>query len=572
MQAFLSNLLPVWLRNYRPEWLRGDIAAGITVGIMLIPQGMAYAMLAGLPPIHGLYAATLPLIAYAILGTSRQLAVGPVAMDSLLTAASLGAITVVGADNYIALAALLALMVGVVQLAAGVMRLGFLVDLLSRPIISGFTSAAAIIIGASQLKHLLGIETARSSYVHDIVWSVAQNFSRINLPTLLIGLGGMAVIIGVKKLSKVIPGPLVAVVAGILVVMGLGLTDQGVKIVGTIPGGFPPLSVPSFGWSDVSQLWSAALTIALVGFMESIAVAKAVRNRHRDYDLDANRELLALGAANLAAGTAAGYPVTGGFSRTAVNDQAGAKTPLAGIISALLIGLTLLFLTPLFYYLPQAILASLIMVAVFKLIDFGEAKKLWHLDRADFWLLTITFLGTLFLGIQLGIGLGVALSLGVHVYRSMRPHLAVLGRIPGTDNFRNIDRFGEEVREIPGVLIVRFDGALYFGNLTYFQQQIKAIIKSRRDDVSVLILKAEGIHRIDSTALYDLGIFLQDLARDGIQVRFAGFIGPARDALHRSGLREKIGDQNFYLDVAAALAADQQAPQALQTNASFVAH
>jgi SulP family sulfate permease len=567
MQQAFNKLIPDWLRQYQREWFRGDLAAGITVGIMLIPQGMAYAMLAGLPPIHGLYAATLPLIAYAILGTSRQLAVGPVAMDSLLTAASLGAITVVGADNYLVLAALLALLVGAVQLLAGVLRLGFLVDLLSRPIISGFTSAAAIIIGASQLKHLLGIETARSSYVHDILWSVVTSVRDINVPTLLIGLAGMAIILGVKKVSKLVPGPLVAVVAGILVVMGLGLTDQGVKIVGSIPGGFPPIGFPDFEWSMVSQLGSAALTIALVGFMESIAVAKAVRNQHRDYELDANKELLALGAANVAAGAVAGYPVTGGFSRTAVNDQAGAKTPLAGVISAILIGLTLLFLTPLFYYLPQAILASLIMVAVSKLIDIGEARKLWNLDRADFWLLAITFLGTLFLGIQLGIGLGVALSLGVHVYRSMRPHMAVLGRITGTDVFRNVDRFGEGVTEVPGVLIVRFDGALYFGNLTYFQQQIKAIIADRADRVQVLVLKAEGIHRLDSTALFDLGIFLEDLATEDIEVRFAGFIGPARDALQRSGLRDQIGDQRFYLDVATAVSEERPAPEALQTNA-----
>jgi SulP family sulfate permease len=567
MQKQFTSFVPDWASSYRPEWLRGDLSAGVTVGIMLIPQGMAYAMLAGLPPIHGLYAATLPLLAYAILGTSRQLAVGPVAMDSLLTAASLGAITVVGSEHYLVLAAVLALLVGGVQLVAGLLRLGFLVDLLSRPIISGFTSAAAIIIGASQLKHLLGIETARSSYVHDILWSVVQDIGNINLPTLLIGLGGMAIIIGVKQVSKLIPGPLVAVVAGILVVLGLGLTEQGVKIVGAIPGGFPPISIPAFEWSTVSQLGSAALTIALVGFMESIAVAKAVRNRHRDYELDANRELLALGAANVAAGVISGYPVTGGFSRTAVNDQAGAKTPLAGVISAVLIGLTLLFLTPLFYYLPQAILASLIMVAVGKLIDLGEVRKLWRLDRVDFWLLTVTFLGTLFLGIQLGIGLGVALSLGVHVYRSMRPHIAVLGRIPGTDIFRNTDRFGGGVGEVSGVLIIRFDGALYFGNLTYFQQQIRAVIAGRTDEVKVLILKGEGIHRIDSTALFDLGIFLEDLAADGIEVRFAGLIGPARDALQRSGLREQIGDHHFYLDVAAAIAAEPPAPQALQTNA-----
>ncbi|PHI20912.1 sodium-independent anion transporter [Lewinellaceae bacterium SD302] len=561
-----TTLAPDWLLKYRSDWLRGDLAAGLTVGIMLIPQGMAYAMLAGLPPIHGLYAATLPLLAYALLGTSRQLAVGPVAMDSLLTAASLGAITVIGAENYLALAALLALLVGGVQLLAGTLRLGFLVDLLSRPIISGFTSAAAIIIGASQLKHLLGIETARSSYVHDILWSAMMKINEVNLPTLLIGTGGILIIILVKKYSRIIPGPLLAVAFGILMVYGSGLTDAGVKIVGSIPAGLPPLRMPAFTWTTVTQLSSAALTIALVGFMESIAVAKAVRNRHRDYELDANRELLALGAANVAAGLVAGYPVTGGFSRTAVNDQAGAKTPLAGIISALLIGLTLLFLTSWFYYLPQAILASLIMVAVFKLIDVREAKRLWQIDRADFWLLFVTFIGTLFLGIQLGIGLGVVLSLIVHIYRSMRPHLAVLGRIPDTNVFRNIDRFGKGVEEIPGVLIIRFDGPLYFGNLSYFQQKIKSVIAIRKDPVKTLILKAEGIHSIDSTALFDLEIFLQDLATEGIEIRFAGFIGPARDALQKSGLRDRIGDHQFYLDVATALSSDHPAPEALQSN------
>jgi SulP family sulfate permease len=563
----ITSFIPAldWMRNYNRDWLRGDIAAGLTVGIMLIPQGMAYAMLAGLPPIHGLYAATLPLIAYSILGTSRQLAVGPVAMDSLLTAASLGAITVVGAENYIPLAALLALMVGLVQFLGGVLRLGFLVDLLSRPIISGFTSAAAIIIGMSQLKHLLGVDTARSSFVHEIVLSVAGKLDQINLPTLMIGLLGMVLIIGVKKMSKVVPGPLVAVLGGILAVWGFGLAEQGVLIVGDIPQGLPAFGLPTMDLATIKELIPAALTISLVGFMESIAVSKAVRARHKDYALVPNQELIALGAANAAAAVVGGYPVTGGFSRTAVNDQGGAKTGLAGLISAASIVLTLLFLTPFFYFLPNAILASLIMVAVFNLIDLQEARRLWHLDRSDFWLLAITFLCTLFLGIQLGIGIGVGLSLSIHVYKSMRPHLAVLGRIPGTDNFRNIDRFSE-VEQIPGHLIVRFDGRLYFGNLSYFQTQLEGLISSRKDEVTTVIINAEGIASLDSSALYDLAGFVEEIQQQGFELRFAGFIGPARDAIKRSGLVDVIGCDNLFMDVAAAVRAEEPARYALQTN------
>lgn len=549
-----SKFIPAlqWGRNYDKSWLKGDVFAGLTVGVMLIPQGMAYAMLAGLPPIHGLYAVTLPLAVYALLGTSRQLAVGPVAMVSLLTATGVGAIAEMGSDTFLSLAIVLSLLVGAIQLALGVFRLGFLVNLLSHPVISGFTSAAALIIGLSQLKHLLGINLKRSHHIHEILLAAFERVSEINLYTFAIGLAGIVLIIGAKKINKAIPSPLLAVVFGILAVILLGLENEGVKIVGEIPGGLPGLVMPAFSWEQMMALVPTALTISLVGFMESIAVAKAVQKKHRNYEVVPNQELIALGAANLTGAVLQAYPVTGGFSRTAVNDQAGAKTGLASLISAALIVLTLLFLTPLFYALPKAILASVIMVAVFGLIDWREALHLWKIHRSDFWMLAITFIATLSLGIEQGIATGVLLSLAVHIYRSMRPHLAVLGQIPGTNAFRNVERF-TEAKEISDTLIIRFDGELYFANLAYFQAQLKEIVENKGSALKHVIINAEGIARVDSSAVHELHNFIETQHEHGINVIFAGVIGPVRDVFKKDNLTKLIGKENFYLSVPEAV-------------------
>jgi len=390
----IKEYIPIlsWLPGYGKQELKGDLAAGITVGVMLIPQGMAYAMLAGLPPIYGLYASILPLILYAILGTSRQLAVGPVAMVSLLIAAGVGSIVETGSEEYIQLAILLALMVGAIQLLMGIFRLGFLVNFLSHPVVSGFTSAAALIIGFSQLKHLLGIEIPRSNYIHEILQNAFINIEAINLYALGIGLTAIVIILLIKRLKIRIPGPLVAVVFGILSVWFFGLQNEGVKIVADVPSGLPSFSFPVFNWSQVQALLPIALAISFISFMESIAVAKAIQSKHKNYDIVPNQELIALGIANIGASFLQAFPTTGGFSRTAVNDQTGAKTGMASIISAGLIILTLLFLTSLFYFLPKAILASVIMVAVFGLIDYKEAIHLWKYYRPDFWMLAATFM------------------------------------------------------------------------------------------------------------------------------------------------------------------------------------
>ncbi|PPK88343.1 SulP family sulfate permease [Neolewinella xylanilytica] len=554
-----------WIAHYDRSWFTDDLTAGLTVGVMLIPQGMAYALLAGLPPVYGLYAATLPLLVYALLGTSRQLAVGPVAMDSLLTATGVGALAAVGTEQYLYLAVLLALLVGGIQLLAGVLRLGFLVDLLSRPIISGFTSAAALIIGLSQLPHLMGVDLGRSPYVQEILYSAIVHVPEINPVTLVLGLGGIFVLVGLKRWLPAVPGPLVVVGLAIAAVYFGGLFATGVSIVGEVPAGLPALGLPAMALTDVRALLPTALTIALIGFMEGIAVAKAVNARHPEYVVVPNQELVAIGASNIGSALVGGFPVAGGLSRTAVNDAAGATTGLAAVISAGVIIMTLLFLTPLFYYLPQAVLASIIMVAVFKLIDWREAVRLWRVDRSDFWMLAVTFLATLSLGIQTGIAAGVALSIGVHVYRSMRPHLAVLGRIEGTHTYRNVNRFPEALEE-PGTLILRFDAPLYFGNMSYFEAQLESLLAERQRALHTIVLNAEAIAGIDSSAMYGLRRFVTDQRGRGVTVRLAGVIGPVRDAMKQAGLYEDVGRENFFLDVDQAVHNHCRTGYALQSN------
>ena len=555
----IKQYLPAleWLPNYKKEWFSGDLSAGLTVGVMLIPQGMAYAMIAGLPPIHGLYASTVPLVLYALFGTSRQLAVGPVAMVSLLTAAGIGALNPESPEVYLMLAVTLAFMVGLFQFLMGAFRLGFLVNFLSHPVISGFTSAAAIIIGLSQLKHIMGVNLPRSQHVHDIIIAAAGEIGNTHLITLGIGILSIFIIKFVKKIHKAIPGALIAVIVGILLVWGLGLDQQGVKILGEVPQGLPGLSMPSFDLETWQTLLTAVLTISLVGFMESYAVAKAIQNKHKNYQVDANQELIGLGVANFGAAFFQGYPVTGGFSRTAVNDQAGAKTGLASIISAVTIALTLLFLTPLFFYLPKAVLAAVILVAVSGLIDYKEAIELWKKDRADFWMLFATFLVTLTLGIETGIGVGVVLSLALVIFRSTRPHVAVLGRVPQSDFYRNIDRFNN-LEQRPDVLVVRFDGPLYFANLNYFKDRTEQLIEEKGKELRLVVLNADSISYLDSSAVHTLAEWIKDLHNRGLRIHFTSVIGPVRDTMRKWGLMELIGEENFFMSNQRAIDAYDQ--------------
>ncbi len=535
------------LRRYNAEKLRGDLSAGLTVGVMLIPQGMAYAMIAGLPPIYGLYASLVPLVIYGLLGSSRQLAVGPVAMVSLLVAAGVSELADPETPRYIELAILLAFMVGGLQLIMGVGRLGFLVNFLSHPVLSGFTAAAALIIGLSQLKHLLGIPIPRSHFIHEILLYALENISQTHLPSFLIGAGGILLLVGLRKWRPMLPGALIVVILGTLVTWSLDLHEMGVKVVGNVPRGLPEPYVPSLNWQDLQALLPSALAIALVGFMESIAVAKAVAARH-GYEVDANQELVALGLANIGGGFFRSYPVTGGFSRTAVNDQAGAQTGLASLLSAGVIALTLLFLTPLFYYLPRAVLASIIMVAVFGLIDIKEARFLWHVKRKDFYLMLIAFFATLTLGIEQGILVAIVVSLLLVIHRSAYPHIAVLGRLPGTTHYRNVERYPDAI-QIPGVIVIRIDASLYFANIGFVKDFLRKLELQREEPLRAVIIDASGINDIDSSALHGLKEIIEEYRQRGIHLYFARVKGPVKDILKRGGILDLLGEDACFMEV-----------------------
>ena len=544
----LKSLIPIleWLPNYKKEYLGGDLSAGLTVGIMLIPQGMAYAMIAGLPPVFGLYAALIPQVIYGILGTSRQLSVGPVAMDSLLVAAGLGALSLSGIEEYIGMAIFLALFMGSIQFLLGIVRMGFLVNFLSKPVISGFTSAAALIIGLSQLKHLLGTPIEGGNQIHTLVYSAFKTIDQTHWIALVLGLAAIVIIKGLKRIHKRIPGALIVTLLGIVVTYVFRLDQLGLSIVQEVPKGLPAFSLPSVEQSRIAELFPIAMTLALIAFMEAISVAKAIEEKHKLNEVRPNQELIALGLSNVIGSLFQSYPTTGGFSRTAVNDQAGASSMLSSFISAAIVGLTLLFLTPLFYYLPNTVLAAIIMVAVFGLIDIEYPKVLWKNRKDEFALLLFTFIITLTVGIKEGILFGVLLSLLLLVYRSSKPHFAILARVKNSPYYRNIKRFPEEVEIDPEIVLFRFDGQLYFGNKDYFKSSLLQAIEERGASVSKLILNVEPINYIDSSAAFMLRQLVEDLASKNINVAVAGPIGPIRDIFRRSGIVELLGKEAFY--------------------------
>jgi len=550
----IKKYLPIldWLPKYKKSFLSGDLSAGLTVGIMLIPQGMAYAMLAGLEPIHGLYAVTIPLVLYAIFGTSRQLAVGPVAMVSLLTAAGIGALNPDSPEQYLLYALTLAFLVGLIQFGMGVLRFGFVVNFLSHPVINGFTSAAAIIIGLSQIKHLFRIDLPRSEHIQDMAVAIFNTISDVHWVTLGIGVVGIVIIKFGKKIHKSLPTPLIAVVFGILVVWGFNLTDSGVMVLGDVPSGLPTLSSPSFDFSIWSDLLPIALAISMVGFAESFAVAKTIQGKHKDYKLDANQELIGLGMANFGAAFFKGYPVTGGFSRTAVNDQSGAKTGLASIFSVVLIVLTLLFFTSLFYFLPNSILAAVVLVAVFGLIDFKTPKILWKKDRADFLMLIVTFVVTLTLGIEIGIISGMVLSLLKMIYKASKPHIAQLGKVPGTSYYRNIDRF-EGLEQRDDVLILRIDGPIYFANIAYIKTKVEKWIDEKDEKLKMIVLNMESVTSIDSSGAHELEDWINDWVQKGFRTCITGSKGPVRDTLATWDITGCVGAENVFIDDSSAL-------------------
>ena len=530
-----------WLRDYRRVDLRPDLAAGLTVGAMLVPQGMAYAQLAGLPPEIGLYSVTLPLFVYALLGTSRQLAVGPVAVVSLLTAAALAPIAAEGTAEYLGAAALLALMVGAFTLVLGVARMGWVTNLLSHPVLVGFTAAAALIIGASQVKHVLGVQIPRTESFSTTVIELARSLGDVRGLTLLIGLVTIVALLLMKRWKGTFPAALAVVVVGVVVSVVAGLAERGVGVVGEVPGGLPGFALPSISSSLVGRLVPIALTITLVGYMESIAVAKVYARKNR-YEVEPNRELVALGASNVAAGVIGGQPVTGGFSRTAVNAAAGARTPLASMVSAGLIALVLLFLTGLFTELPQAVLGAVVIVAVIGLFDVTEMRHITRVKGSDAAVMAITFVATLGLGVELGIAVGVLASLIVMGARVMNPHSAEVGRLPGSEAYRNIERFPEAER-IPGIGILRIDVALNFANVTFLKKRLAELDRTHPEGLCHIVLDGAGINDLDASAESALSDLVADHERRGITIHLANVKGPVRDVMVRSGLWMRLTDR-----------------------------
>ena len=546
--AWLRDTLPLfqWLPDYTTEALRGDATAGLTVGVMLIPQGMAYAVIAGVPPIYGLYAGLVPLLVYPLIGSSRHLALGPVSIDMLIIAAGVGAIAQAGTERYVALAILLTAMVGLLQMAMGAMKLGFVANLLSRPVIAGLTTAASFIIAFSQIGSLLGVELGRSQYIHVLLIEAAQNAGDTHLLTLGIGSASIVLLMALPRWLPRVPEALIVVIAGTLAGWGFGLREKGVSVVGSIPQGLPAPELWALSFSDLNTLLPAAITLALVQFMKDISLDRIFAARH-GYTIDANRELIGVGAGNFFGSLFQSIPASGSFSRSAVNEQSGAQTALANAFAAGVIALTLLFLTPLFYHLPTPVLAAIIIVSGFGLFDLRELRSLFKARRRDGYIALFTAGCTLFIGIQEGILLGIGTSVVAMLYRISRPNVAELGHVPGTRLFRDLDRF-EQAARLRDIMVLRVDAAFSFANAEYFKDFI--LEKSEREGrpVKVVIVDGSSINGLDTTAIDALFSVTESLEEEGIELHLTGLIGPVREVVRRSGLHALLGENKFHLD------------------------
>lgn len=560
----LRRYVPIfeWGRGYNRDLLTSDLVAAVIVTIMLIPQSLAYALLAGLPPEAGLYASILPIMLYAVFGTSRALAVGPVAVVSLMTAASLGQIAAAGSVGYAAAALTLAGLSGAILLILGVFRLGFLANFLSHPVIAGFITASGVIIAASQIRHILGIKADGHS-LPELLLDLVRNLPQTNIPTAVIGIGATAFLFWVRKGLKPLlnraglsprmadiaakTGPVAAVMVTTLAVWLFGLQEQGVAIVGAVPQSLPPLTMPSLDLDLIATLAIPALLISVIGFVESISVAQTLAAKKRQR-INPDQELIGLGAANLGAAFTGGFPVTGGFSRSVVNFDAGAETPAAGAYTAVGLGIAALALTPLIYFLPKATLAATIIVAVLSLVDFSVLRKTWAYSRADFTAVAATILLTLVFGVETGVSAGVLLSIALHLYKTSKPHIAEVGLVPGTEHFRNINR--HKVLTDPAVLIIRIDESLYFANARFLEDHILNRVFGDHE-LKHVVLMCSAVNEIDMSALESLEALNQRLADMGLTLHLSEVKGPVMDRLKRCHFLDELTGRVFLSQFAA---------------------
>lgn len=554
----LARYLPIleWGKTYNRDTLTNDVVAAVIVTIMLIPQSLAYALLAGLPAEMGLYASILPLVAYAIFGTSRALAVGPVAVVSLMTAAAVGNLALQGTAEYAAAAIILAFLSGLILIVMGVFRLGFLANFLSHPVVAGFITASGIIIAFSQLKHILGV-SASGHNLAELLHSLISHLGQVNIPTLIIGVTSTAFLFWVRKGLKPLllarglkprtadilakAGPVAAVVMTTLVTALFGLQNYGVAIVGDVPRGLPPLTWPSFDMSVWSSLFGSAALISIIGFVESVSVAQTLAAKKRQRIVP-DQELIGLGASNIAAAVSGGYPVTGGFARSVVNFDAGADTPAAGAFTAIGIALAALALTPLLFFLPKATLAATIIVAVLSLVDFSVLKTTWAYNKADFAAVTATILLTLGFGVETGVSAGVGISIFLYLYRTSRPHIAEVGVVPGTEHFRNINR--HRVNTTPDILTIRVDENLYFANARYLEDYLFDRVVGEKD-LKHVVLMCSAVNNIDTSALESLEAIDHRFRDMGLKLHLSEVKGPVMDRLSRTFFLHHLSGRVF---------------------------
>ena len=554
----MKQYLPIldWGSRYSKDEFANDFVASIVVVILLVPQSLAYALLAGLPPEAGIYASIVPIVLYAIFGSSKVLAVGPVAVVSLLTASTIGQVAEQGTAGYAVAALTLALLSGGFLILLGVMRLGFLANFLSHPVISGFITASGILIATSQLKHILGID-AHGHNLPEIVVSLLSHLSDLNWITALIGISAAGFLFWVRRNFKPLllrtginsrladsiakAGPVFAIVATTMAVWVFALEDKGVKIVGDVPQGLPPFTMPSLSMDLISSLMVPAILISIIGFVESVSVAQTLAAKKRQR-IDPNQELLGLGAANVGAAFTGGFPVTGGFARSVVNFDAGAATPAAGIFTAIGLAIAAIALTPLVYFLPKATLAATIIVAVLSLIDFSILNKTWSYSRADFVAVLSTILLTLILGVEVGVAAGVIISVLLHLYKTSEPHVAEVGLVPNSQHFRNINR--HDVITSDKMITLRVDESLYFVNARFLEDLIqnRVVDGCRIKDV---VLMFSAVNDVDFSALESLEAINTRLKDMGIGLHISEVKGPVMDRLRRSHLIDDLAGEVF---------------------------